>query len=147
MMAPFRVGVHVADATSAVFRELMDEVRALERKLYEGPNTPLDDQGVIEGYKWIFSILQVALEVNVWADTARPRFVDIVGPHMKWGGDNADAYYQYAPIDPKRTYRVRGKKGDAVYLSLTVYGGPNDGRYSERIVGTVNDRDMQFDAH
>ena len=28
--------------------------------------------------------------------------------------------------------------GDAVYLSLTVYGGPDDGRYSERIVGTVN---------
>ena len=29
--------------------------------------------------------------------------------------------------------------GDAVYLSLTVYGGPDDGRYTERIVGTVND--------
>ena len=48
--------------------------------------------------------------------------------------------YQYAPIDPARTYRVRGRVGDAVYLSLTVYGGPDDGRYSERIVGTVNDR-------
>ena len=34
-----------------------------------------------------------------------------------------------------------GKRGDAVYLSLTVYGGPRDGGYSERIVGTVNDRD------
>ena len=31
--------------------------------------------------------------------------------------------------------------GDAVYLSLTVYGGPNDGRYSERIVGPANSRD------
>jgi hypothetical protein len=28
--------------------------------------------------------------------------------------------------------------GDAVYLSLTVYGGPDDGRYSERIVGSLN---------
>src|SRR6266567_2888021 len=133
--------------TSAVFRELIDEVRALEAKLYEGPNAPQDEQSVLEGYKWIFSILQVAFDAYVWADTANPRFVDIVGPYKKWGGDNADAFYQYAPIDPKRTYRVRGKKGDAVYLSLTVYGGPNDGRYSERIVGTVNDRDMQFDAH
>lgn len=126
--------------TGAVFHELLTELGNLETKLHEGPHTPLDDQGVLEGYKWIFSILQVAFDVYVWADTARPRFVDIVGPYKKWGGDNADAFYQYAPIDPSRTYRVRGKKGDAVYLSLTVYGGPDDGRYSERIVGTVNDR-------
>jgi hypothetical protein len=136
----------VADETSAVFRELIDEIRGLERKLYEGPNTPLDDQGVIEGYKWIFSILQVALEVNMWADAARPRFVDIVSPHMKWGGDNSDSFYQYAPIDPARTYRVRGRKGDAVYFSVTVYGGPNDGRYSNRIVGWVNDRSLDIGA-
>ena len=114
--------------TSAVFHELVDEVRGLETKLYEGPNAPQDEQSVLEGYKWIFSILQVAFDAYVWADTANPRFVDIVGPYKKWGGDNADAFYQYAPIDPRRTYRVRGKKGDAVYLSLTVYGGPDDGR-------------------
>lgn len=130
--------------TSAVFRELVDEARGLEAKLFEGPNAPQDEQSVLEGYKWIFSILQVAFDVYVWADTANPRFVDIVGPYKKWGGDNADAFYQYAPIDPRRTYRVRGKKGDSVYLSLTVYGGPDDGRYSERIVGTVNDRMLEI---
>jgi len=126
--------------TSAVFRDLVDEVRGLEAKLFDGQNAPQDEQSVLEGYKWIFSILQVAFDVYVWADTANPRFVDIVGPYKKWGGDNADAFYQYAPIDPRRTYKVRGKKGDSVYLSLTVYGGPDDGRYSERIVGTINDR-------
>jgi hypothetical protein len=30
-------------------------------------------------------------------------------------------------------------------LSLTIYGGPSDGRYSERIVGTVNDRSLEID--
>src|SRR5215211_8783044 len=128
--------------TSAVFRELVDELRGLEAKLYEGPNAPQDEQSVLEGYKWIFSILQVAFDAYVWADTANPRFVDIVGPYKKWGGDNADAFYQYAPLDPSRTYRVRGRRGDAVYLSLTVYGGPDDGRYSERIVGALNDREL-----
>jgi hypothetical protein len=126
--------------TSTVFGELLDEVRGLEAKLFEGPNAPQDEQSILEGYKWVFSILQVAFDVYVWADKANPRFVDIVGPYKKWGGDNADAFYQFAPIDPSRTYRVRGKMADAVYLSLTVYGGPDDGRYSERIVGTVNDR-------
>jgi len=65
-----------------------------------------------------------------------------VGPYKKWGGDNADAFYRFAPVDPARTYRVRIRPGDAAYLSLTVYGGPNDGRYSERIVGSVNDRQV-----
>jgi len=36
-------------------------------------------------------------------------------------------------------------RGDAVYLSLSVYGGPDDGRYSERIVGWVNEHDLTFD--
>jgi hypothetical protein len=134
----------VTTQTGKVFHELLDELRGLEQKLLDGPNAPTDEQGMLEGYKWIFSILQVAFDVQVWADTGRPRFVDIVGPYKKWGGDNADAYYQYAPIDPTRTYRVRGRIGDAVYLSLTVYGGPNDGRYSTRIVGTVNNRDLDI---
>jgi hypothetical protein len=136
----------VGAETGKVFNELIDELRALQERIVAGPNTPLDEQGLLEGYKWIFSILAVGLDAYVWADPGRPRFVDIVGPYRKWGGDNADAFYQYAPIDPARTYRVRGHKGDAVYFSLTVYGGPDDGRYSDRIVGTVNDRTLQVDA-
>jgi hypothetical protein len=132
--------------TSEAFHELIDQVRGLEAKLLGEPAQPLDTQSVLEGYKWAFSVLQVAFDVYVWADPDRPRWVDIVGPYKKWGGDNADAFYQFAPIDPRRTYRVRGRRGDAVYLSLTVYGGPDDGRYSERIVGTVNDRTLELDA-
>jgi hypothetical protein len=135
-----------ANETGSVFTELIDELRALEQRILSGPNTPLDDQSLLEGYKWIFSILAVGLDAYVWADAARPRFVDIVGPYKKWGGDNADAFYQYAPIDPARTYRVRGRKGDAAYFSLSVYGGPRDGRYSDRIVGTVNDRTLDVSA-
>ncbi|MBV9410602.1 MAG: hypothetical protein JO148_03325, partial [Acidimicrobiia bacterium] len=95
-----------ASDTGGVFNELIDELQALEERIVSGPNTPLDDQSVLEGYKWIFSILAVGLDAYVWADPGRPRFVDIVGPYRKWGGDNADAFYQYAPIDPARTYRV-----------------------------------------
>ncbi|HXQ61579.1 MAG TPA: DUF1214 domain-containing protein [Acidimicrobiales bacterium] len=132
-----------APLTAAAFRDLVDELAHLEDRL-RLPEVPLDETSVLEGYKWIFSILAVGLDAQVWADRDRPRFVDIVGPYRKWGGDNADAFYQYAPVDPARTYRVRGRIGDAVYLSLTVYGGPDDGRYSERIVGTVNTGDLDI---
>jgi hypothetical protein len=126
--------------TARAVHELLDALHDLDTKFFDGDAALTDEATVLEGYQWIFSILQVALDTNVWADKATPNFVDIVGRYKKWGGDNADAFYQYAPIDPARTYRVRGRRGDAVYLSLTVYGGPDDGHYSERIVGTFNDR-------
>jgi hypothetical protein len=136
-------GQAAAPLTAAVFHELIEELRTLEGRLHL-PDVPLDELSLLEGYKWIFTILAVGLDAYVWADPARPRFVDIVGPNRKWGGDNSDAFYQYAPIDPRRTYLVKGRRGDADYLSLTVYGGPSDGRYSERIVGTLNDRTIDI---
>jgi hypothetical protein len=132
-----------SEKTREAFRELLELLRGLDDRFFEGPNALRDAASELEGYRWIFSVLQVAFDCYVWADPRRPRFVEIVGPYKKWGGDNADAFYHYAPLDPERSYRVCGRKGDAVYLSLTVYGGPRDGRYSERIVGSLNDRQMQ----
>lgn len=126
--------------TAKAYRELLDLLGRIEERF-----SHLDDeQTVVEGYRWILSILQVGAEVWLYGDAQRPRFVDIVGPTKKWGGDNTDAAYQYAPVDPRRTYRVTGTRGDAVYLSLTVYGGPDDGRYSTRIVGTVRPEGDEF---
>lgn len=128
--------------SGAALRDLLATINDLEARFSAGDPALPDEQSLLEGYRWILTILQVGSDVYLWGDSQKPRFVDIVGPSKKWGGDNADAFYQYAPIDPRRTYRVRARKADAVYYSLTVYGGPDDGRYSERIVGSVNDRDI-----
>jgi hypothetical protein len=128
--------------TRAAFHELLDLLKDIDQKFFEGPCALTEEADVLDGYKWIPTLLQVALDAHVWADDNKPTFVEIVGPYKKWGGDNSDAFYYFAPIDPNRTYRVRGHKGEAAYLSLTVYGGPRDGRYSDRIVGTINDRSM-----
>jgi hypothetical protein len=130
----------MATQTEQVFAELLAELGTLHRRLIDQLSGPGDEQSLLEAHKWLLTILQVASDTQVWADAANPRFVDIVGPYKKWGGDNADAFYCYAPVDPTRTYEVTVTPGDAVYLSLTVYGGPDDGHYSERIVGSLNDR-------
>lgn len=129
---------------TAAFSELMDVLRAAEKTFTEGPRAVEGELSVVEGYRWITQILQVALDCYLWGDADRPTIVPIVGPTKKWGGDNADAYYHYAPIDPRRTYRVRGTRGEAAYISLTVYGGPDDGRWSNRVVSVLNDRKMEF---
>lgn len=125
--------------TERAFTELLEQVGATQARMVQQLGD--DEVTLLEAHKWVLSILQVAADVCLWADTARPRFAEIVGPYKKWGGDNADASYCFAPIDPSRTYRVTVQPGDAVYLSLTVYGGPDDGRYSTHIVGTVNSQD------
>lgn len=127
----------MANQTEAAFKKLLGELGSVHQKIL---SADLDDASLLEGHRWMLSILQVAADVHVWADEGRPHFIDIVGRYKKWGGDNADAFYCYAPIDPSRTYRVSVTPGDAVYLSLTVYGGPRDGRYSDRIVGSLNSR-------
>jgi hypothetical protein len=130
--------------TETAFNELLAEVQATHARMVE--QLADDETTLLEAHKWVLSILQVAAEVNLWSDKARPRFTEIVGPYKKWGGDNSDAFYYYAPIDPSRTYRVKLEPGDAVYMSLTVYGGPDDGRYSTRIVGSANSEGAERDA-
>ncbi|MBI3689367.1 MAG: DUF1214 domain-containing protein [Mycolicibacterium aromaticivorans] len=130
--------------TSTAFHELLDLLRDADKLFLEGPRAVHDAVSVAEGYRWLTEVLAVALDCYLWADANRPSIVPIVGPTRKFGGDNADAYYHFAPLDPRRTYRLRGTRGDAVYLSITVYGGPTDGRWSNRIVGTLNDRTLKF---
>ena len=67
---------------TAAFDELMELLQDFDDEFLVGPDNVADDeQLVVLGYKWIFSILQVAMGVYVWGDSAAPRFVDIVGPY------------------------------------------------------------------
>jgi hypothetical protein len=115
-------------ATTAPFGELLDLLRESDQHFLAGPRAVGDEVSVVEGYRWLTEVLAVALDCYLWADADRPSMVPLVGPTRKFGGDNADALYHFAPLDPRRTYRLHGRRGDAVYLSLTVYGGPTDGR-------------------
>jgi hypothetical protein len=132
--------------TTSAFHELLDLIAGSDATFLAGDRAVPDEVSVVEGYQWLTQTLRVALECYLWADAARPAFVEITSPTLKWGGDNADAFYWYAPVEGGRRYRVTGRRGDSAYLSLTVYGGPDDGRWSDRIVTTVNDRTIVFDA-
>ena len=134
------------EATTA-WRELLDGLRDLDATFLEGDKAVHDEQTVAEGYRFLATALGVAFDIYLFADTGRPRFVDINTPFRRdraWGGDNTDAYYAFAPVDPARTYRVSGVRGDSAYLSLTVYNEPAPGQWSDRVVGVVNDTDLTF---
>ena len=44
----------------------------------------------------------------------------------------------------RRTYRISGTRGDSIYFSLTVYNEPSPGQWSNRVVGIVNDADLEL---
>lgn len=133
---------------TAAWRELLDGLAELDAQFLDGPRAVGDERAVAEGYRTLTVGLSVALDVYLYADTARPTFVDANTPFRRdrsWGGDNTDAYYAMAALDPARRYRVSGQQGDSTYFSLTVYNEPAPGEWSNRIVGIVNDSDLTVD--
>nr|MDT0524830.1 hypothetical protein [Streptomyces sp. DSM 41633] len=99
---------------SEAFNALLDEVRGIEQKLLNA-EPALSEPDLLDGYRLAFSVLQVSVDAYVRGDRDKPILIDVTSPYLKWGGDNADAFYQLAPLNPDRTYRVTGNRGDAVY--------------------------------
>jgi hypothetical protein len=132
-------------AARAAFHELLDLLRDADKTFVEGDREVVDEVSAAEGYRYLTDALHAALEIYLRSDASRPTFVPIVGPTFKWGGDNSDAFYNFAPVSPDLEYLIRAKRGDACYLSVCVYSGPDDGRWSTGIVSNLNDRDISFD--
>jgi hypothetical protein len=135
-------------AATSAWHELLDGLRDLDASFLRGPREVRSEQSVAEGYRFLATMVGIGFDLYLFADSARPRFIDVntpSRPDRRWGGDNTDAYYAFAPIDPERTYRIRGQRGDSVYFSLTIYNEPAPGQWSDRVVGIVNDSDLSFD--
>jgi hypothetical protein len=99
---------------------------------------------VADGHRFLMHVLHSGIEQWLEADPQRPRAVRFVTPTLKLLGDNPDAIYYTAPLDPTRRYRVRGNTGGATYTSLTIEGGNSEGHYPKRVAGALND--TQFDV-
>lgn len=135
--------------STTAWHELLDGLRELEGSFLEGPRAVEGEQAVSDGYRMLATILGVGLDTYLFAEPTRPQFVDTVTPFRRdrrWGGDNTDAYYAYVVIDPTRSYRITGQRGDSAYFSLTVYNEPSPGAGSDRVIGVVNDSDLTFDS-
>jgi hypothetical protein len=135
--------------SSAAWRELLDTLGSLDRTFLEGDRAVTDDRHVADGYRMLATTLGVAFDTYLFADPARPRWLEVNSPSRpdrRWGGDNTDAYYFMCPVDPQRRYRISGNRGDSVYFSVTAYNEPAPGAWSDRIVAIVRDDDLEFTA-
>jgi hypothetical protein len=131
--------------STAAWRELLATVRELDRSFVEGDRAVTDGRHVADGYRMLAATLGVAFDTYLFPEPGRPQFVAVNTPFRRdrrWGGDNTDAYYFICPVDPKRRYGISGNKGDSVYFSVTAYNEPSPGAWSDRVVATVRDSDL-----
>ncbi|WP_426572432.1 DUF1214 domain-containing protein [Aquihabitans sp. McL0605] len=110
---------------------------------FAGEEWGLTDPGdVAEGLRVIIHHLATGVETQFEQDPAHPTFREIVTPWRKALGDNADARYHDAPVRPAGTYRVRGRTGGAVYVSITIEAGAEEGAFPSGTVGVLNDTEI-----
>lgn len=123
---------------------LLDLIMEIDQR-YLGSEWGIEaSDDVAEGMHALLHLLQGGLYTCYEDDGDHPRFRRIVSPTRKFTGDNADAIYFDSAINPRRTYRVRGEIAGAVYVSLTVESGAQDGRFGSQTAGAIND--TEFDV-
>lgn len=98
-----------------------------------------DPTDVAEGLRVVLHHLGTGIETQLEQDAAHPTLRPITTPWRKALGDNADAVYHDARIDPRGTYRLRGRTAGATYVSITVEAGAEEGAFPTGTVGVLND--------
>jgi Protein of unknown function (DUF1214) len=130
--------------SAAAFRELVDLLGGADQTFVGGARAVADELSVLEGYRHLTQLLGYAFDLYLEADAERPRFTPLAAPTRKILGDNVDSRYFFAALRGDRTYRIRGRRGNEVYLAFCIYGGKPDGEWSERVVANVSQRDLDF---
>jgi hypothetical protein len=103
-------------------------------------------EDVAGSHRALMHILEAGLVGYFEQDAKRPDFRRIVTPSRKLTGDNSDAIYFDAPIDAGYEYLVRGNMNGAVYFSLTIEEGTQDGNIAKSTGGVLNDTQIDVDA-
>jgi hypothetical protein len=140
------------DPVRAGFDALLDALRESGELARDPDRGGKDASGRAAGYAYATELLRAALDL--YADAGEPRFVPLSTPtpyhaglrmaYRVQGGLNPDALYDFAVLRPDRAYRIRGRRGNDCYFSLSFSGG-RDGERPDRTVTTLNDRQMRFE--
>jgi hypothetical protein len=133
-----------SDAAAQAFAELAETLGEIEAKYIvpaRGMHTP---QERAAGRYLVANALQHGFQCWFESDPRRPLFQRWLSTTKKLLGDNPDAVYYGAIVDPAGSYRIRGNVAGACYTSFAVEAGAMEGHLSKGVVATLND--TQFDV-
>lgn len=130
--------------SEAEFARLLETLGEVGRRFAgdEWGITAPDDRA--EALAAILHNLAMGWETQFENDPAAPAFKPMVLPWRKALGDNADALYFDAPVDPGGVYRITGRMDGAVYCSFTVERGIADGSFPTGLGAVLNDTEFDI---
>jgi hypothetical protein len=134
------------DEAARAFAELTATLGEIEAD-YIGPQRGMTSASErAAGRYLVANALQHAFQCWFEVDPRRPLFQRWLGPTKKLLGDNPDALYYGAVVDPAGSYRIRGNVHGACYTSFSVEAGAQDGHLSKGVVATLNDTQFEIAA-
>lgn len=136
----------IAAESRVALRELIALLQEIDQRWLSNEWNLMSPADVAEATRALMHMLQGGLALQFERAPERPAFRRIVTPTRKFTGDNADAIYYDAPVSGKYAYRVRGNIAGAVYVSVTIEAGVEDGGLRGRTAGVINDTQFDIDA-
>ena len=127
-------------------RELIELLEEVDQHWCSEERNLSSAADVAGAHRALMHILEAGLVGYFEQDARTPDFRRIVTPSRKLTGDNSDAIYFDAPLDPRYAYVVRGDMNQAVYFSMTIEEGAQDGHLPKVTCGVINDLELDLDA-
>ena len=134
------------DKGAQAYADLAEVLREIEEK-YIGPERGMNTSAERSAGRYLLAnALQHGFQCWFDSDPRRPMFQRWLGVKKKLLGDNPDAVYYGAIVDPAGTYRIRGNVHGACYTSFSVETGAQEGHISKGVVSTLNDTEFDIAA-
>ena len=122
--------------SQAAWNEFTDRLKQIGEKI-TGPTGARSARERAEGYRYLLRLVSAGHELEMEADRRHPRMARMMTPIRKFKGDGTDTLYHEAKLDAGLDYRLRVRRGDDVFFSVTVYDRDDSGAY--RIVDDLCD--------
>jgi hypothetical protein len=132
------------DELRQAWNALLDLLRAAPDRFAEVGGHRLAEADVADGYRYLLHMLRYGVDTMVESVPEWPRFVLMADDTTKFYGDNNDGRYFITQVRGDLTYRVRGTRGDTVYLSLQSHHGPDRGNPNQLTTDNLNSERIDF---
>lgn len=127
------------------FHDFLDGLKEIDIEYLSEQQGISSEQDISEGQHYLTHLLKAALGVVLDNDPDCPTFFNLITPIQKMGGDGPDHIVFIAPLNGKRSYKIKGKRTGEVYISYTVHTGDKETMWGADVVSDLNDRQIEFD--
>ncbi|MEZ4334272.1 MAG: DUF1214 domain-containing protein [Myxococcota bacterium] len=115
--------------------------------VFRRPETPMDEQTLAEGYRFLMRMLRAGFENHSdLADLDHPRLVPMVGGLLQYEGVTSDARYLHSLVDGRATHRIRGRRGEAPLFEIGIYTGKMGLHDPSHLIASITEERLEVDA-